>query len=105
VTPEPGLLAADQTFSLLCVPVKVHREMRGVLVLARQHPFSAPDSSALEDLAQQIASALQRVDGVALRFGRPAPGDPRFSPPAATGNDQHVDQAAAPVAIKAVATT
>jgi hypothetical protein len=87
------------------VPVKVHREVRGLLVLTRQHPFSTPDCSALADLAQQVASALQRVDGVALRFGQPDHKDPRFSRPAATANDQREDQAAVPVAIKAVATT
>jgi hypothetical protein len=70
VAPPPGLHEEEQTLSLLCVPVRIHLELRGVLLLARRHPFSGPDSSALETLARQVASALQRVDGVSLRFGQ-----------------------------------
>jgi hypothetical protein len=64
----------------LCIPVFVQQDLRGVLVLGKRHapgPYGAADLSALMGLASQVAGAVQRIDGITMRFGN--------APPAAQG--------------------
>jgi GAF domain-containing protein len=73
LTPAPGLLAGDES---LCLPIFVRQDLRGLLVLGKRHvpaPYGAADLAALLGLADQVSCAVQRIDGITLRFGQATP--------------------------------
>jgi hypothetical protein len=85
--PPPVLLVAEPDVALdppfdgipdppvLCLPVHVGAELRGLLLLGAQQsglPYRTAERTVLNELSHAVGMTLQRVDRIAARFGKQA---------------------------------
>ncbi|HEY7848761.1 MAG TPA: ATP-binding protein [Ktedonobacterales bacterium] len=62
IGPHTDALRTSPTISLLCMPLMSKGRLRGVASLARQHAFTPPEVSAMEQLSPIAAAALENVE-------------------------------------------